>query len=108
MFFLPTLPVHFRFLLLYAGFDWNLLACALRYSEPCQRQFQRFRRSQMQVLSLNRQFSLDRLPEIKHEMKAVGHLHRLRCAATSSLRVAALTVTAHHHHFRVLFQPHGQ
>ncbi len=27
--FLPTLPVHFRFLLLYTGFDWDLLACAL-------------------------------------------------------------------------------
>ena len=38
-------------------------------------------------------------------MKAIGHLHGLRCAAAGSLRVDTLAIAAHNNHLRMLCQP---
>ena len=54
---------------------------------------------------LDGEFALHRLPEIEHQVKAIGYLNGFGCTAAGSLGVNAVAVAAHHDHFRVLCQP---
>jgi hypothetical protein len=54
---------------------------------------------------LDREFALHRLPEIEYQVETIGYLDGFGCAATGALGVEAVTVSAHHDHFRVFYQP---
>ena len=55
--------------------------------------------------SLDREFTLHRLPEIEYQVKTIGYLDGFGCAAAGALGVEAVTISAHHDHFRVFSQP---
>jgi hypothetical protein len=52
---------------------------------------------------LDRKFALHRLPEIEYQVETIGYLDSFGCAAAGSLGVDAVTVSAHHDHFRVFY-----
>ena len=47
----------------------------------------------------------DGFAEILHEMKAINHLHRLRCPPTNAVRIAVTPITADDGDRRMLSQP---
>jgi hypothetical protein len=66
------------------------------------------RRRRAKVWPLEGEFAFHRLGEVANQVKAIGHLYGLRCAAPGALRVEALAVAADDGHLGMVPQPLGQ